>query len=145
MAAVASVNASPCAEAPGALDVGRQVGVADGEPARLAVALEHGVGGHRVAADAPAAFGVDQAAERVEQRVDVGRDVEAVQLEVVADVGDDGELDAVGSSSAKPCASFVPPVPPARSVTFIGRATAVTRRRASASPRSRGAPCDSAS
>src|SRR6185503_293344 len=33
------------------------------------------------------------ARQRVEQRVDVGADVEAVDLDVVADVGDDRELD----------------------------------------------------
>ena len=43
----------------------------------------------------PASLGVDQAAERVEQRVDVGADVQPVELHVVADVGDDGQLDAI--------------------------------------------------
>ena len=95
MAAIASVRASPCRRRRRALHVRRQVGIADHEPGRRAVALEHRVRRERVAPDAPAAFGVDQAAERIEQRVDVGADVQPVELHVVADVGDDGQLDAI--------------------------------------------------
>ena len=53
------------------------------------------MGREGVATYAPASLGVDQAAERVEQRVDVGADVQPVELHVVADVGDDGQLDAI--------------------------------------------------
>jgi hypothetical protein len=49
--------------------------------------------GERVVDDAPPALGVDQPRERVEQGVDVGADVEAMELEIVGDVGDDGQLD----------------------------------------------------
>ena len=40
----------------------------------------------------PTALPVDQPGERVEQAVEVGRDVEAEDLDVVADVSDYGEL-----------------------------------------------------
>ncbi len=73
--------------------VRREIGVTDGEPRRLTEAREHLVRAERVAANAPAALGVDEPGERVEQRVDVGADVEAMDLEVVGDVGDDRELD----------------------------------------------------
>ncbi len=41
---------------------------------------------------APATFGVDQARKCVEKTVEIGRDVQAEELEVVADVPDDGEV-----------------------------------------------------
>ena len=110
MAAVASVRVAPVAQQACAVDVRRQVGVTDGEPGRLAVALEHRVRRvMRVAGDAPAALRVDEPAQRVEQRVDVGADEQAVDLGVVADVGDDGELDVRdgsrtrGPASSRPC------------------------------------------
>ena len=46
----------------------------------------------RLVGAAPTALSVDQPGERVEQAVEVGRDVEPEDLDVVADVSDDGEL-----------------------------------------------------
>ena len=40
----------------------------------------------------PASLGVDQPAERVQEAVEIGRDVQPEDLEVVADVADDGQL-----------------------------------------------------
>ncbi len=45
-----------------------------------------------LAGSPPAALGVDEPAERVEEAVEVGRDVQAEDLEVVTDVSDDGQL-----------------------------------------------------
>ena len=81
-------------EQPRSRHVGGEVGVAEGEPDRLAVAGEHGVRTVGVGRHAPAALRVDEPAERVEQRVDVRADVEAVQIEVIGDIRDDRELDA---------------------------------------------------
>ncbi len=75
----------------GADHVRGEVLVAQREPGVLAEAghlLERRV---RLAAQAPAALLVVQAGERVQHRVDVRGDVQAVQLGVVADVHDDVE------------------------------------------------------
>ena len=52
-------------------------------------------GGERVPAlalAAPPAILVDQARERVQEAVEIGRDVQPEDLEVVTDVSDDGEV-----------------------------------------------------
>ena len=46
----------------------------------------------RLVRPAPAALRVDETGERVEQAVEIGRDVEAEDLDVVADVADHREL-----------------------------------------------------
>ncbi len=74
-----------------AADEGPEVRVADPEPRFLAVALEHPQGAVRVAGHAPAAHRVDEAGQGVEDAVEVGADVEAEQLEVVASVDDDAQ------------------------------------------------------
>ena len=62
----------------------------------------------RVAAHAPALLGVDPAGERVEHRVQVGRDVQPVRLEVVADVADDRDrrrIDHLDQALEEACAA----------------------------------------
>ena len=71
--------------------------------------------GPGLVAPAPAGLGVDDAGQRIERGVDVGRDVQAQVLEVVAGVDDDGR-------AARPAAA-------------PGRATAWRRRRRPTAPR----------
>ena len=79
------------AQALGAHEARRKVAVAEPEPVRHPGGLErlHHLPG--VVAQAPAAL-VDRVGEPVRHEVGVGRDVDAVDLDVVARVGDDGEL-----------------------------------------------------
>ena len=88
---IASVSRAPSAQAARAAHAERQVAVAEVEPhvvAQLAQAVHHV---ERVAGQAPAAL-VDQVGEPERDEVGVGRDVGAVDLDVVAGVGDHGEL-----------------------------------------------------
>ena len=74
-------------------DVGAEVEVAEGEPLRhSAVGRELALDPRRLVGPAPALLLVDAAAEGVEQRVDVGADPQPEEADVVAGVGDDGEL-----------------------------------------------------
>jgi len=75
----------------GAVDGCGEVAVAEGEPGVVAEAGEGFEGVEGVAADAEAALLVGQAGQVVEDDIDVRRDVEAEELGVVADVGDDGD------------------------------------------------------
>ena len=82
----------PVAEPSRAFDVHGEVAVAELEPgfaAELAKRL-HEV--PRFAGSAPPALAIRHAAQRVQHRVDVGRDAEAEVLEVVAGVHDDDEV-----------------------------------------------------
>ena len=79
------------AEPPRALEADREVAVAEVEPDVLAERAQ-GVHHHEgVVAQAPAAL-VDAVGQPVEDEVGVGRDVAAVDLDVVAGVGDHDEL-----------------------------------------------------
>ena len=73
----------------GAAQVHRQIQVTEAEPRLAAEALERVHAAERVAACAPAALLVDEPSERVQDRVDVGRDAQPVQGHVVARVDDD--------------------------------------------------------
>ena len=73
-------------------EVEPEVAVAEPEPVLSSPArrrLERVPG---LVGSSPAALGVDEPAERVEQAVEVGRDVQAEDLDVVSDVADDGQL-----------------------------------------------------
>ena len=73
-------------------EVEAEVAVAETKPA-LAAPLPSGLErAPRLDGAAPASLAVDQARERVQQAVEVGRDVNAEELEVVADVADHGQL-----------------------------------------------------
>ena len=80
--------------------------------------------------DAPALLGMDAPRERVEQRVEVGRDRETPVLEVVADVADDRDVARPAGSASRPRVKRAPPTPPASTVT--------RGMRRAASPRSLG-------
>ena len=69
-----------------------EVEVAEPEPVLAAPPARRRERVPALAGAAPAALVVDEACERVEQRVEVGRDVQPEDLEVVADVADDGQL-----------------------------------------------------
>ena len=80
------------AQAARALDMHREVAVAQAEPVGAA---HRGDGRHErpgLVAPAPALLGVVEAGQHVGQRVDVGRDLQAEMLEIVAGVGDDQKL-----------------------------------------------------
>jgi hypothetical protein len=74
------------------VQVGGEVAVAEVEPGRPGVATErvHGLPG--LAGQSPPAIGVDGAGERVGDGVEVGADVEPVEVEIVTDVGDGHHL-----------------------------------------------------
>ena len=81
-----------CAQALAAHEVQADVAVAEDEPVDAA---QLGHDRHRlarVAGHAPALLGMDAAGQRVEQRVEVGRDRQSPVLEVVADVADDRDV-----------------------------------------------------
>ena len=105
--------------------VGAQVAVAELEPGRRAQSREHPGARPGLVADAPAGLLVGQPGEGVQQRVEVGRHGQPVELQVVARVGHDGQVErparrgsaAVADASARPWLSLAPPYPPARTVT----------------------------
>ena len=69
-----------------------EIAVAEPEPV-LPAPVRRGVEGvPRLVGPPPATLRVDEPAERVEQAVEIGRDVEPEDLDVVADVSDDREL-----------------------------------------------------
>ena len=79
-------------------EVQADVAIAEDEPVEAA---ELGHDGHRlarVAGDAPALLGMDAAGQRVQQRVEIGRDRQPPVLEIVAHVADDRH---VGRSYAR--------------------------------------------
>ena len=76
----------------GADEMESQVAVAELEPGLAAQQPDRFARVPGLTRTPPAALVVTEPAEGVEQRVEVGRDVEAVHLEVVADVGDHGHV-----------------------------------------------------
>ena len=98
-------------------DVRREVLVTEAEPVLLAVLGQCLHDGPGLAALAPPAFVVETVRQHVQQGVVIGHDEEAMPFRVVAGVGHDGQV-ARGETDWSPCASFAPPVPPARATTF---------------------------
>ena len=94
-----------------AVDVRREIAVAELEPGRPAERAQRVHEGPGLARAAPAGLLVDHARQRVEHGVDIGRDVQPQVGEVVAGVDDDGEALAC-NSCARPTASLTPPLPP---------------------------------
>ena len=68
-----------------------EVAVAEPEPGRAATGTHLVEDAEGVARDAPAALAMDAARERVEDGVEVRRDVEPEEVLVVAGVPDDGD------------------------------------------------------
>ena len=87
-----SESGARLAESPRAHEVEPDVAVAEPEPVLAAQARRRLERVPRLVGPPPATLGVDEPGERVEQAVEVRRDVEPEDLEVVADVADDGEL-----------------------------------------------------
>ena len=84
---------APLAQAGGADEMGGEVAVAEPEPGlRLAVRRQLLLGVPGLVGASPAAVGVDAAAERVHDRVEVGADPQAEEPDVVGGVRDDGDL-----------------------------------------------------
>ncbi len=78
--------------------MGRQIPVAELEPCVVSQApqlFEHDKG---VASDPPTVVRIAQARQRVSDRVDIGRNMEAVNDRVVAGIADDGELSGIDFS-----------------------------------------------
>src|SRR5262249_9731605 len=73
------------------VEVGGEVLVAEAEPGGAAVALEALHRAPGLVAQAPAPLGVDGVGQRVDDRVEVGADVQPVEVDVVADVDDGGD------------------------------------------------------
>ena len=79
-------------EPPRSAQVRGQVAVAQAKPSLLAHAFERRQAMERFAGEAPSLGAVYNARQSVEHGVNIGRDVEAVKLGVIAGVGDDGDL-----------------------------------------------------
>jgi hypothetical protein len=117
----------PSAEPLGPVAVGGQVLITEaepGDPAQPFERLHHPPG---LAGQPPAGLGIDGIGQRVHHRVQIGSDVQPVQVGVVTGVDDGGDL-AGGTTSTMPRRSRAAPTPPA-SAAIIG-----TRRRATAGP-----------
>ncbi len=111
----------------GADQVGGEVPVAEAEPGRLhAVRRQLLLGVPGLVRAAPAALGVDAAAEGVHHGVQVGTDLQPVQPDVVGGVGHHGDLGACRcparcrpSRCSRPCRKRAPPTPPDSTVTEV--------------------------
>ena len=68
-----------------------QITVAEIEPRRFAIALQHSQALKGIAPDAPTALFIDQATQRVGHNIDIRRNMQAVEFDVVARIADDGE------------------------------------------------------
>ena len=75
-----------------AVQMGREVAVAESEPRVALVPIKRLHRRPRLAREAPTAFGIDRAGERVGDGVEVGADVQTVQHDVVGGVDDRGHL-----------------------------------------------------
>ena len=91
MPAVTSASAAALAEEAGAMQMRGEVAIAQAEPAGLAEARHLLEGVEGLAAQPPALPLVDEAGERVADGVEIGGDVQAPELGVVAGIADDGE------------------------------------------------------
>jgi hypothetical protein len=68
----------------------REIAVAEAEPGLAAQCFERRHEGPGLAAPAPPSSGLSWPEQRVEQRIEVGRDLETEMLEIVAGIGDYG-------------------------------------------------------
>ena len=101
------------------IQVRGQVEVAEPEPGVLGAERAELLGrAERLVAAAPSALPVERAAQPVGDGVEVGRHVQPVDVDVVGDVHDDGEVLA-GHHAASPRRNFPAPTPPASATTFM--------------------------
>ena len=89
-------------QSPGTLDMDGEVLVAEEEPGLAAERAERRHEGAALPCPPPAGLRVREPGEGVGERVEVGADLEAEMLEVVAGVGDDGEPGGVVKHVAEP-------------------------------------------
>ena len=68
-----------------------QVAVAEIEPRRFPIALQHRQACKGIATDAPAALFVDQPTQGIGHNIDIGRNMQAVEFDVIARIADDGQ------------------------------------------------------
>ena len=78
----------PQAQATGALDMQREIAIAEPKPVLAAERADAVHERPRLVTPAPAGGGIVDARENVGQRVDIGRDAQSKMLEIVAGVGD---------------------------------------------------------
>ena len=140
--ASAAVGRAPFGEHARALHAPGEIAVAEVEPD---IRPERPQGVHHrkaVVAQAPAAL-VDLVGQPEGDQVGVGRDVRAVDLDVVAGVGDHHQALGARPRRAIPRASFAPPVPPASTTTSPRRCAsrALTPTRGSGRPVRRMPAC----
>src|SRR5215813_7799993 len=74
-----------------AQDMRPQITVAEMEPRRFAIALQHSQALKSIATNAPTALFVDQATQRVGHNIDIRRNMQAIEFDVIARIADDGE------------------------------------------------------
>jgi hypothetical protein len=103
----------PFAEKPGAVKVSGEIAVAEIEPGRLAEADHLAEGAKGLVAEAPASSFVDEAAQRIADGVEVGRDVEP-QTSASSPVLPMMPRVPGSTSASRPLRSLAAPVPPAR-------------------------------
>ena len=86
-----------CLQSGRAPEVGREVAIAELEPGGLAQASQRAEAGEGLAGQTPATVGIRSARERVEDGVEIGRDVEPEELLVVPRIADDGETPGINA------------------------------------------------
>jgi hypothetical protein len=106
----------PRPEPGGAVQVGGEVAVAEGEPRLVPEPLQLAGDGVGLLGPPPLLLGVDHPAEPVGDRVEVRADPQAEVVEVVADVDDRGDLGGV-TARTSPRRNRAPPTPPASTTT----------------------------
>src|SRR6202165_2843656 len=82
----------PQAQATGALDMQREIAIAEPKPVLAAERADAVHERPRLVTPAPAGDGIVETRENIGQRVDVGRDAQSKMLEIVAGVGDHEQL-----------------------------------------------------
>src|SRR5579885_3662161 len=70
------------------IDMRGEVAIAERKPRRPVETLERGERVEALVAESPAVFGIREARQGVDDRIDIGRDVQSVELFVVAGVDD---------------------------------------------------------
>ena len=86
---------------PRALDMEGEIAIAQSEPGLPAQRLERRHEVPALIAAAPAQLAIGEAGERIENRVDIGRDGEAQMLEIIAGIHDEREVPAKDARQAQ--------------------------------------------
>ena len=86
-----SRQALPQAPTLRAQDMRPQIAITEMEPRGFAIALQHSQAIKGITTDAPAALFVDQATQRVGHNIDIRRNMQAIEFDVIARITNDGE------------------------------------------------------